>query len=229
MKEEPLTESMSIDDEVVTSLDLVSPNSVTQKKRKKPKFVVDGDEEKILKKSKKTKRAAGTGASDLDYALLGSPDEHAESKQCEIMADFEQRPASRSKMGGKISITSMPVKRILMIKPEKVKKGNAWSKECVPSADFWLPQEDAILCAIVHEYGSNWSLVSETLYGMAAGGSYRGRYRHPVHCCERFRELVQKYVLSMADNGNHERINNTGSGKSLKVTEVKVTFSILCF
>ncbi|XP_054803873.1 protein PHOTOPERIOD-INDEPENDENT EARLY FLOWERING 1 isoform X2 [Prosopis cineraria] len=220
MKEEPQIDPMSIDDEIVTSLDHASPNSTMQKKRKKPKFIADGEEEKTIKKSKKTKRAADICASDSDNALLGLPDEHAESKQYEGMIESEQKPPSRSKMGGKITITPMPVKRILTIKPEKMKKGNAWSKDGVPSADFWLPQEDAILCAIVHEYGSNWSLVSETLYGMTAGGSYRGRYRHAVHCCERFRELVQKYVLSMTDNANHERGNNAGSGKSLlKVTE----------
>lgn len=126
-------------------------------------------------------------------------------------------------MGGKISITPMPVKRIWMIKPEKLKKGNHWSKDCIPSPDFWLPQEDTILCAVVHEYGPNWSLVSETLYGMTAGGSYRGRYRHPVHCCERFRELFQKYILLSMDNANHEKINSPGSGKALlKVTEVRL-------
>lgn len=56
-------------------------------------------------------------------------------------------------MGGKVSITTMPVKRVLTIKPEKLKKANIWSRECVPSPGFWLTQEDAILCAVVHEYG----------------------------------------------------------------------------
>lgn len=223
MKEELQIDRMSIDDEFISSLDLGSPNSAMQKKRKKPRFTTYVEEEKPHKKSKKTKRAAEICASDSDDSLLGLPFEHAELKQRESMVESEQRPPSRSKMGGKISITSMPVKRVLTIKPEKVKKSNAWTKDGIPSADFWLPQEDAILCAVVHEYGSNWSLVSDTLYGMTSGGSYRGRYRHPVHCCERFRELVQKYVLSTADNANHERGNNTASGKSLlKVTEVKM-------
>ncbi|KAI5431030.1 hypothetical protein KIW84_035253 [Lathyrus oleraceus] len=31
-----------------------------------------------------------------------------------------------------------------------------------------MPQEDAILCAIVHEYDPNWSFVSEMLYGIPA-------------------------------------------------------------
>lgn len=216
---------MNIDDEVADSLAFVSPKSTTQKKRKKSSIA---DEEKRLKKSKTFKRdPSDICASDLDSNSLILLDEHAESKPFESLVDFEQKIAGRSKMGGKISITPMPVKRILMIKPEKLKKGSLWSKDCIPSADFWLPQEDAILCAIVHEYGSNWNLVSETLYGMTAGGAYRGRYRHPVHCCERFRELFQKYVLYSMDNANHEKISNIGSGKALlKVTEVRLAILI---
>ena len=215
---------MAIDDDVISSLAFGSPNSAIQKKRKKSKLTTD-EEEKRLKKSKKFKRdPPDVCASDLDSNLLVMQDENTEAKPCESLVDYEQKTASRSKMGGKISITPMPVKRILMIKPEKLKKGNLWSKDCIPSADPWLPQEDAILCAVVHEYGSNWSLVSETLYGMTAGGAYRGRYRHPVHCCERFRELYQKYVLFSVDAVNHEKINNAGSGKALlKVTEVGPT------
>ncbi|PSR84545.1 Protein PHOTOPERIOD-INDEPENDENT EARLY FLOWERING like [Actinidia chinensis var. chinensis] len=124
-------------------------------------------------------------------------------------------------MGGKISITPMPVKRVLTIKPEKFKKkGNIWSRDCLPSPDFWIPEDDAMLCVLVHEYGPHWSLVCETLYGMTTGGLYRGRYRHSVHCCERFRELIQRYVFSAADNPNNEKAGNAGSGKALlKVTE----------
>lgn len=215
---------MAIDDEVATSLDFVSPNSNIQKKRKKSKLTTDG-EEKRHKKSKKSKRDPGDiYASDLESNSLVVLDEHAESKPCEGLVELEQKTAGKSKMGGKISITPMPLKRVLMIKSEKVKKGNIWSKDCIPSPDLWLSQEDAILCAVVHEYGPNWSLVSEILYSMTAGGAYRGRYRHPANCCERFRELFQKYVLFSMNNANHEKINNTGSGKALKVTEVRPAF-----
>jgi E1A-binding protein p400 len=154
-----------------------------------------------------------------------------ELKPYEVVSDLEQKPAGRSKMGGKISISTMPVKRVLMIKPEKLKKGNVWSRDCVPPPDSWLPQEDAILCAVVHEYGPHWSLVSETLYGMAAGGFYRGRYRHPVHCCERFRELIHRYVLSSPEYPiNNEKMSNMVSGKALlKVTEVSlISFAFKC-
>nr|ACJ61498.1 photoperiod independent early flowering protein [Glycine max] len=221
VKEESQAQPMNIDDENVPGLDFQSPNSTMQKKRKKSKLTTDGEEEKRLKKSKKSKRdSPDIYASDLESNSLVVQDEHAESKTCESLVDLEQKTASRSKMGGKISITPIPLKQVWMIKPEKLKKGNHWSKDCIPPADFWLPQEDAILCAVVHEYGPNWSLVSETLYGMSGGGSYRGRYRHPVQCCERFRELFQKYVLLSMDNANHEKINSPGSGKALlKVTE----------
>ncbi|KAG2686940.1 hypothetical protein I3760_09G030300 [Carya illinoinensis] len=228
VKEEPSAEPMSVDDEiisheVVTSSEIVSPISSVQKKRKKAESALDVEEGKSLKKKlKKLKKPPSEQCPlDLDSNLSGMQhDEPVYSRPCDSVVDIEQKTASRSRMGGKVSITTMPVKRVLMIKPEKLKKANIWSRECVPSPDFWLPQEDAILCAVVHEYGPHWSLVSETLYGMTAGGRYRGRYRHPVHCCERFRELIQRYVLSAPDNLNTEKVGNTGSGKALlKVTE----------
>ncbi|KAJ4705577.1 protein PHOTOPERIOD-INDEPENDENT EARLY FLOWERING 1-like [Melia azedarach] len=227
VKEELSADPMSIDDDMydeeATFSDAVSPPSTLLKKRKKAESTLYDDEEKqkgSKKKSKKLKKGP-----ELDCNLSRKRhDDSVELRPWENMvADFEQKPASRSKMGGKIYITAMPVKRILMIKPEKLKKGNVWSRDCVPSPDIWLPQEDAILCAVVHEYGPHWSLVSDTLYGMTAGGFYRGRYRHPVHCCERFRELIQRYILSAPDNSFNEKISNMGSGKALlKVTEENI-------
>ncbi|XP_024025351.1 protein PHOTOPERIOD-INDEPENDENT EARLY FLOWERING 1 isoform X3 [Morus notabilis] len=222
-------EAMSIDEdsvshEMLTFSDTASPHSIAQKKRKKAETATDGDEEKTSKKkSKKLKKAPVQICPldlDTDFPVM-QHDEPADSKRFESVVECEQKPVSRSKMGGKISITSMPIKRVLMIKPEKLRKGNIWSRDCVPSPDVWLPQEDAILCAVVHEYGAHWNLVSEILYGMAAGGFYRGRYRHPVHCCERFRELIQRYVLSSPDNPNYDKVSsNAGSGKALlKVTQ----------
>ncbi|KAK9276401.1 hypothetical protein L1049_005934 [Liquidambar formosana] len=230
VKDQSPVELVPIDDEVichevVTRSDMVSPYSIMQKKRKKDEAAPDTEEEIFKKKkSKKFKKAPNEICRRvLDSNLSDKQHEESkESKSCEgMVVDIEPKPAFRGKAGGKISITAMPVKRVLMIKAEKLKKkGNIWSRECFPSPDVWLPQEDAILCAIVHEYGPHWSLVSETLYGMTAGGLYRGRFRHPVHCCERFRELVQRYILSTADSFNNEKVSNTGSGKALlKVTE----------
>ncbi|XP_028053256.1 protein PHOTOPERIOD-INDEPENDENT EARLY FLOWERING 1 isoform X1 [Camellia sinensis] len=224
MKEELPIEVMSIDDgitshEATTSSEMVSLRPNVGKKRK---AAPDADEVKSKKKSKKVKKALEISAVVLDSDMPSKQvDEPKDSKLCESVVDLVQKPISRSKMGGKVSITAMPVKQVFMIKPEKFKKkGTIWSRDCFPSPDSWLPQEDAMLCAIVHEYGPHWSLVSETLYGMTAGGFYRGRYRHPVHCCERFRDLVQRYVLSAAENPNNEKTVNAVSGKALlKVTE----------
>ncbi|KAK6289543.1 hypothetical protein POUND7_001084 [Theobroma cacao] len=227
-KEEPKAEHMSIDDDVnsheeLSYSDIASPSYHVPKKRKKVEIVHDAEEGKSTKKKpKKLKKPPELRPVYWDpNAIRKRNDDCAEVKPCESLAvEFEQKPASRSKTGGKISITSMPVKRVLMIKPEKLKKGNIWSRDCVPSPDSWLPQEDAILCAVVHEYGPHWSLVSETLYSMTAGGFYRGRYRHPVHCCERYRELIQRHILAAPDSSVNEKFSNAGSGKALlKVTE----------
>ncbi|KAL0404989.1 UNVERIFIED_CONTAM: protein PHOTOPERIOD-INDEPENDENT EARLY FLOWERING 1 [Sesamum radiatum] len=100
------------------------------------------------------------------------------------------------------------------------KKANVWSKDFFPSPDLWSPKEDAVLCSVVHEYGPNWNLASDILYGMTAGGSYRGRFRHPIHCSERFRELIQRYVFSASDATNNDKAVGIGYGKSLlRVTE----------
>lgn len=117
------------------------------------------------------------------------------------------------------------VKRVMVVKPEKLKKkvGNSWSnKDFVP--DAWSHREDAALCATVHEYGPHWGLVSDVVHSEFGLGGYRGRSRHPVHCCERFRELFFKYVLSTAERDNTtEKASSPGAGKAvLKVTEVKL-------
>ncbi|KAL3533921.1 hypothetical protein ACH5RR_007442 [Cinchona calisaya] len=225
LKESSPVDLMSLDGEIMDYDDMTSSGNVSpcQKLKKKRKQAPCGDGERSTKKSKKFKKGPEINSLVLDSKLPGKQQDepkysrHGESRA----ADVELKTVSRSKMGNKISITAMPVKRVMTIKAEKLKKkGNIWSKDCFPLPDSWLPQEDAILCAAVHKYGPNWSLVSEILYGMSTGGLYRGRYRHPVHCCERFRELVQKYVLSGVDAVNNDKSSNIGSGKALlKVTE----------
>lgn len=222
-------DTMSMDEDtfshdMLTFSDTDSPTSSVLKKRKRVDSSYGDEDRTSKKKSKKPKKPVVQICPlelDTEFPVLHQ-EEIAYSTPNESLEQSEQKPVSKGKMGGKISITFMPIKRVLMIKPEKLKKGNIWSRDCVPSPDAWLPQEDAILCAVVHEYGPHWNLVSELLYSISAGGFYRGRYRHPVHCCERFRELVQRYVLASPDNPNYEKVNNTGSGKALlKVTEVK--------
>lgn len=228
VKKEASVEFLSTDDEDICSEDVLeslSAQSSLQKKRKKAELSLDSESGKSLKKkSKKLKKnIVDTFPQDHPNVSGVQYDEAMEVKPRENGVDLEHKVVGRNRMGGKISITSMPVKRVLTIKPEKLKKGNIWSRDCVPSPDFWLPQEDAILCAMVHEYGTHWSMISSTLYSMTAGGFYRGRYRHPVHCCERYRELVQRYVISAPDNPNSEKITNASSGKALlKITEENI-------
>ncbi|CAI9765682.1 unnamed protein product [Fraxinus pennsylvanica] len=223
VKEKSSVEPMSIDDEIIddettSSSDAVFPCSAGEKKRKPAS---DDDEQKSTRKSKKLKKAPDV--SPIIHSKFPSKQQNGpkDLQLYEKGGDFESKQTSKGNIGGKLSISVMPQKWVFTIKPDKFKKkGNIWFKDCFPSPDFWSSQEDATLCAVVHEYGPNWSLASEILYGMTAGGSYRGRFRHPVHCCERFRELIQKYVLSGTYAPYNDKAGNSGSGKALlKVTE----------
>lgn len=223
LAKEPMVVPMSIDKKVlspeVPSPDEVPPSPLPKKRKKSQ---VAPEEEKVSKKKSKKPKKASESSPVIESTT--SDKQHLAAKEPKLgegVMDLDIKPANRSKMGGKVSITFMPIKRVLVIKPEKLKKkGFVWSKDCVPSPDSWSPLEDAMLCAIVHEYSTHWSLVSDALYGMTAGGFYRGRFRHPAHCCERFRELFSKYVLSTTDHPNNEKNSSAGSGKALlKVTE----------
>ncbi|XP_031103378.1 protein PHOTOPERIOD-INDEPENDENT EARLY FLOWERING 1 isoform X1 [Ipomoea triloba] len=228
MKEESPIDLMSTDDEIICQEDVTTPDFVSSHSAqfRKRKQAPDDEESKQMKKSKKFKKASEVSPLALDLSLPGmQQDESIDLKHRErSTVDLELKPLHKSKMGGRVSIAMMPVKRIFTLKPEKLKKkGNLSSKDYFPSADQWLPQEDAILCAAVYEYGPHWRLVSDILYGITGGGLYRGRFRHPVHCSERFRELIQRYVFSASDVINSERANNISSGKGLlKVTEENI-------
>ncbi|KAJ3680699.1 hypothetical protein LUZ60_016977 [Juncus effusus] len=126
-----------------------------------------------------------------------------------------------------VTISNIPSKNIIIVKPEKMKKKGGIK------TDPWSNQEDAVLCAAVKEFGSNWGLVSELVYGAPGSGGYRGRWRHPVHCCERFRDLFFKHVLESnnvsnnngggGNSNNLEKAAATGVGKAvLKVTEDQI-------
>ncbi|XP_071685564.1 protein PHOTOPERIOD-INDEPENDENT EARLY FLOWERING 1 [Rutidosis leptorrhynchoides] len=182
-------------------------------KKRKRVIIEDNTEFKSSKKSKKSKKKKSEPIPlDLDSNSL--TDHQDESKHLKLSNNLEvdHKPIiNRSKTGLKISVTSMPLKRVMTIRLEKIRKGSIWPNDCFPAPDSWLSSEDAVLCAIVHEYGVNWSLASDVLYGMTAGGLYRGIVRHPVHCCERYRELVQRYVLSTSENLH----NDKSGGKAL--------------
>lgn len=211
------------EDDLVLSPEVIHdespPPSPPKKKRKK--VIVASEEQNSRKSFKKLKKAHESNSVGTSNAFGKPPMAMRDMKRGELAGDTVLKPASRSKTGGKISITVMPVKRVMVVKPERLRKrGNLWSKDFFPSPDTWASQEDTLLCAAVHEYGTNWSFVSDILYDSPCGGSFRGRYRHPVHCCERFRELFHKYVLSSVDGSSTEKAASSGSGKALlKVTE----------
>ncbi|XP_020257482.1 protein PHOTOPERIOD-INDEPENDENT EARLY FLOWERING 1 isoform X1 [Asparagus officinalis] len=195
------------------------PRSPPKKKRKK--VVAEPEEQKNSRKSlKKLKKAPDWKLLEDSNSSFMQLVEAKESRSVDGVNDFDLK-SNRSKVGSKISITAMPIKRVMVVKPERFKrKTNVWSKDCFPPPDSWSSQEDAMLCAIVHEYGTHWALASDAIYSMPAGGFYRGWFRHPVHCCERFRELVLKYVFPAADGSNVEKNTLSGSGKALlRVTE----------
>ncbi|XP_078444362.1 SNF2 domain-containing protein / helicase domain-containing protein isoform X2 [Wolffia australiana] len=186
-----------------------APQSIS-KKRKELTVAIE-DEEPPRKPPKKARKGSGLGDNQGPETL--------EARSGDEMSE-DLRPPIRLKLGGKISITPMPVKRVMVVKPEKFrKKGNIWSKDCIPSSsDAWSPLEDAILCAVVHEYSTNWRLVSDALYSVSTGGFYRGIFRHPVHCCERFRELFFKYVACGVEGAAPSNLGKT----LLRVTEEQV-------
>ncbi|KAL6522407.1 Pharynx and intestine in excess protein 1 [Orobanche minor] len=235
VKSESSIETMSMDDdiiidELITSSDALSPWSTREKRRK---LASDDDERRSRKKSKKVK--ASELGNILLYPKLSSEhqNEPRDLKICDNgVLDLESKQMSKNKLRGNLSISVMPQKRVFTVKPEKSrKKGSIWSKDFFPSPDFWSPKEDAVLCGVVHEYGPNWNLASEILYGMTAGGSYRGRFRHPVHCSERFRDLIQKYVFSVSDATNNDKAVGVVSGKALlRVSEdnIRVLLGITC-
>ncbi|KAL4560597.1 hypothetical protein LXL04_032750 [Taraxacum kok-saghyz] len=232
------TKPMHIESPIDIDEEFIDEEIIFLKKRKKP-MVDDTEVIKLSsKKSKKPKKPLEPTLDTDSNPLIEQQDEPKDLKPCvhnnnhnhnnsnNLEIDNHKPVFNRSKTGIKISITSMPVKRVMTIRLEKLKKGSIWPNDCDP----WLSSEDAVLCAVVHEYGVNWSLASEVLYGMTAGGFYRGIVRHPVHCCERYRELVQRHVLSTSDNNNNttnnnnhnnnEKTSNVGVGKALlRVTE----------
>ncbi|EMS48095.1 Helicase domino [Triticum urartu] len=216
MHDETSVDTMSIDDNA-PSPELMSDESPHHGSHKRKKMTPRNEEvsssSRALKKFKKAPKSNCTPESSSHKHSL-------EGKQLKLMDEVnDSDPKSvRIKSDGRISMASMPAKRVMVIKPERLKKkGLMWPRDC--ALDSWTTEEDAVLCGTVHEYGPVWELASDLLHSIPGGACYRGRYRHPVHCCERFRELFCKYVLSATDNANSEKAPS-GAGKAvLKVSE----------
>ncbi|XP_024535951.1 protein PHOTOPERIOD-INDEPENDENT EARLY FLOWERING 1 [Selaginella moellendorffii] len=119
----------------------------------------------------------------------------------------------RPRFGGKLTICTTARKSpVILLERDR-------RKEALKAKDHhtdWMPEEDEVLCAVVHEYGGNWLLASDALEGMPDGGVYRGRHRHPVKCKDRFRQLVVENAGTICGGMSSERLL---SGAVIKVTE----------
>ncbi|KAG6547117.1 hypothetical protein Mapa_011369 [Marchantia paleacea] len=204
--------------------------SPSQRKRKAPKLL----EEEMLteihvKKSKKDiskdrfsggKIVLSKRLSEFDLLGGGSDDDTRDSDVMSTPAKFPTSNGTKKKTGGKISIMAVPLKKGPLIMLEKERKKDATRmQEHVPPADPWTPAEDAILCAVVHEYGGNWQLASDALAGISDGSIYRGRHRHPVHCRERFRQLLAQNATAAGDPSSEKNALIVASNAHMKVTE----------
>lgn len=220
--EETSVDTMSIDDNA-PSPELISDESPCHHSNKRKKMSTTEEENSNSRSLKKLKKVPKSNC----FSETLSPKNFLDGRQLkwkDDLNDTDPKSGTRSKNDGKISIPYMPVKRVIVIKPERLKKKGIWSRECAP--DPWTSEEDAVLCATVHEYGPLWELASDFLHSLPGGSFYRGRYRHPVHCCERYRELFCKHAIPAADNSNSEKVSS-GTGKAiLKVSEVR-TFLII--
>ena len=82
------------------------------------------------------------------------------------------------------------------VKKNGNKKGQkasaAAANERKGAAKPWTASEDALLCAIVHEFGSNWALVADAF---GASASLKGSYRRPELCRWRFQQLTRAVEL----------------------------------
>ena len=68
------------------------------------------------------------------------------------------------------------------------KKSHKAKKRAAGTARPWTPVEDQLLCAIVHEFGSNWGLITDVF---AASAPFKGVYRRAEQCRWRFQALTQ--------------------------------------
>ncbi|KAJ7539803.1 hypothetical protein O6H91_11G109200 [Diphasiastrum complanatum] len=203
----------------------------SQRKRKAPKLLEEEMIAEVLSKKMKREQTKDNKERGQDPESKGCHQPSNGYLDEEILEagnfDPNQRQGSllltegsaKTKFGTKFSIIMPPLKKGALFMLEKEKKRDlSKSKKQLPPADPWMPLEDAILSACVHEYGGNWLLASETLAGMYDGSLYRGRYRHPVHCRERFRQLHTENVAPANADPNSEK-SGVNATRQLKVTQ----------
>ncbi|KAK9824609.1 hypothetical protein WJX72_011693 [[Myrmecia] bisecta] len=90
----------------------------------------------------------------------------------------------------------------------------------------WTPQDDQLLCAIVHEFGANWVLVSDVL---SSSSAMQGIHRRPDACRYRFKAITQE---GGAQEGQEESALaghhiTKGQARELLQKSIPVTDSVL--
>ena len=76
----------------------------------------------------------------------------------------------------------------------------------------WSPMEDQLLCAIVHEFGSNWALITDAF---AASTPIKGVYHRIEHCRWRFSHLTQLAETEHDENAIAALNLDKGSARNL--------------
>lgn len=83
----------------------------------------------------------------------------------------------------------------------------------------WSPIEDQLLCAIVHEFGSNWALITDAF---AASTPIKGTYHRVEHCRWRFSHLTQMAEQEQDQNAIAALNLNKGSARMLMARALPV-------
>ena len=92
---------------------------------------------------------------------------------------------------------------------KKSHKGGS-KKRAAGVARPWTPVEDQLLCAIVHEFGSNWGLITDVF---AASAPFKGVYRRAEQCRWRFQALTQSAEGDRDPNATAALNLNKGSAR----------------
>ncbi|CAM6104661.1 unnamed protein product [Calypogeia fissa] len=199
----------------------VPPRSPSLRKRKAPRLLEE--ELSVEEYAKRLKKEhLRNKSSEFDQSLEASDDdtwpEDTDLDSGDAQLKSPTSSGAKRSVGEKVLIMSWPLKKGPIMTLEKERKKDAARMQ--EHVDPWVSAEDAILCAVVHEYGGNWQLASDALAGIPDGSIYRGCHRHPFHCRERFRQLLALYAFASGGDPSSDRhALNAATSAHVKVTE----------
>ncbi|CAL5224932.1 g7701 [Coccomyxa viridis] len=132
------------------------------------------------------KKRARRDFDDEDYEEPAQPRRVSARRQAAAEAQAQARKGMlRGQPSDKRKLNQKGIQRIDSMQFGGLRRGSgmAGSGQSMP----WSDAEDRLLCAIVHEFGSNWFLVADVL---SASCAMQGIYRSPTTCRYRFRNLT---------------------------------------